>query len=46
MVTDIFYNGENVSNDYYEKVGKYYDIIQRVLSRTIRKKLSIMQGFA
>lgn len=45
MVTDIFYNGENVSNDYYEKVGKYYDIIQRVLSRTIRKKLSIMQNY-
>lgn len=45
MAVDVFYNEENVSNDYYGKVGKYHDIIQRVLLRTRRKKLSIIQNY-
>lgn len=42
MAVDIFYNGENVSDDYYEREGEYWDIIQRVLSRTKKKELSIL----
>lgn len=34
MAVDIFYNEKNISSDYYEREGEYWDIIQRVLSRT------------
>lgn len=46
MAVDIFYNGVNVSSDYYEREGEYWDIIQRVLGRTKKKELSILSdGF-
>ena len=42
MAVDIFYNEKNISSDYYEREGEYWDIIQRVLSRTKKKELSIL----
>lgn len=42
MAVDIFYNGENVSYDYYEREGEYWDIIQRVLGRTKKKELCVV----
>ena len=44
MAVDIFYNGVNVSSDYYEREGEYWDIIQRVLGRTKKKELSILSN--
>lgn len=46
MAVDFFYNEKNISSDYYEREGEYWDIIQRVLSRTKKKELSILSdGF-
>ena len=46
MAVDFFYNEKNISSDYYEREGEYWDIIQRVLSRTKKKELSILRdGF-
>ena len=42
MAVDIFYNEKNISSDYYEREGEYWDIIQRVLIRTKKKELSIL----
>ena len=42
MSVEIFYNGQNVSNDYYEHEGKYFDIVQRVLWRTAKKELCVL----
>lgn len=44
MAVDIFYNGVNVSSDYYEHEGEHWDIIQRVLGRTKKKELSILSN--
>ena len=42
MEVEIFYNGKNVSNDYYEHEGEYFDIVQRVLFRTEKKELCVL----
>lgn len=42
MSVEIFYNGQNVSNDYYEHEGEYFDIIKRVLLRTNKKELCVL----
>lgn len=42
MSVEIFYNGQNVSNDYYEHEGEYFDIIKRVLWRTNKKELCVL----
>lgn len=42
MSVEIFYNGQNVSNDYYEHKGEYFDIIQRILWRTNKKELCVL----
>lgn len=42
MSVEIFYNRQNVSDDYYEHEGKYFDIVQRVLRRTNKKELCVI----
>ena len=41
MAVEIFYNGQNVSDDYYEHEGEYFDIVKRVLWRTKKKELCV-----
>lgn len=42
MSVEIFYNGQNISNDYYEHEGEYFDIVRRILWRTKKKELSVL----
>lgn len=42
MTVEIFYNGQNVSDDYYEHKGEYFDIVKRVLHRTKKKELCVL----
>lgn len=39
---EIFYNNQNVSDDYYEHEGEYFDIVRRVLWRTKKKELCVL----
>lgn len=42
MAVEIFHNGTNVSDDYYDHEGKYFDIVKRVLWRTQKHELSVL----
>ena len=42
MAAEIFYNSKNVSDDYYEHEGAYFDIVKRVLDRTGKKELCVL----
>lgn len=42
MAVEIFYNGTNVSDDYYDHKGKYFDVVKRVLWRTQKHELSVL----
>lgn len=42
MAAEIFYNGQNVSDDYYNHEGEYFDIVKRVLWRTKKKELCVL----
>lgn len=42
MAVQVFYNNKNVSDDYYEHEGEYFDIVRRVLWRTEKKELCVL----
>lgn len=42
MAVEIFYNNSNVSDDYYENKGEYFNVFKRVLWRTQKSELSVL----
>lgn len=42
MAVEIFYNDMNVSDDYYENKGEYFNVFKRVLWRTQKSELSVL----
>lgn len=42
MAVEIFYNDMNVSDDYYENKGEYFNVFKRVLWRTQKHELSVL----
>lgn len=42
MAVEIFYNDVNVSDDYYENKGKYFNVFERVLWRTQKSEISVL----
>lgn len=42
MAVEIFYNDVNVSDDYCESKGEYFNVFKRVLWRTQKSELSVL----